>query len=253
MEHKSHQNSIISLENVSFSYPNETQSAIENVSFAVHKGDYLGIVGPNGGGKSTLLKLMIGLLTPQKGRIQLFGKDIQQFHEWPKIGYISQQVSHINTRFPMTVEEAVMMGRYPKLGLFHFPTAHDKQLVTQALAQVEMLPFKHKLIGELSGGQQQRVFIARVLTGQPEVIILDEPTVGIDVKTQKQFYSLLQKLNTELDLTLILVSHELDIVAHEATEIAYINRELVYCGFPNKFLHSEYFEQLSGKGKHTHA
>ena len=121
--------------------------------------------------------------------------------------------------------------------------------------QVEMLQFKDRLIGDLSGGQQQRVFIARVLAGQPEIIILDEPTVGVDMKTQKQFYTLLQKLNTQLGLTLVLVSHELDIVAHEATEIAYINRELVYCGFPEKFLHSEYFENLSGKGaqhRHTH-
>ena len=152
----------------------------------------------------------------------------------------------------MTVEEAVMMGRYPKLGLLHFPSEKDMDFVKEALCQVEMLQFKNRLIGDLSGGQQQRVFIARVLAGQPEVIVLDEPTVGVDMKTQKQFYSLLQKLNMEMQLTLILVSHELDIVAHEATEIAYINRELVYCGVPEKFLHSEYFEKLSGKGAHIH-
>jgi zinc transport system ATP-binding protein len=253
MQQVDHKNTIIELSGVTYSYPDEHDSAIENVSLSVHKGDYLGIVGVNGGGKSTLLKVMVGLLTPQKGTVKLFGTDIKHYKDWSKIGYISQHISHIDTHFPMTVEEAVMMGRYAKIGLFHFPSKRDKDLVKEALSQVEMLEFKNRLIGDLSGGQQQRVFIARVLTGQPEVIVLDEPTVGVDMKTQKQFYSLLQKLNTKLELTLILVSHELDIVAHEATEIAYINRELVYTGFPDKFLHSEYFEKLSGKGAHTHA
>ena len=253
MQIVNHKNTIIELQNVTYSYPHENESAIEKVSLSVHKGDYLGIVGVNGGGKSTLLKLMIGLLTPQKGKIELFGEDIKNFKDWPKIGYISQQVSHIDSHFPMTVEEAVMMGRYPKLGLFRMPGQKDRELVREALVQVEMQDFRKRLIGDLSGGQQQRVFIARVLASQPEIIVLDEPTVGVDMKTQRQFYTLLQKLNTELGLTLILVSHELDIVAHEATEIAYINRELVYCGFPDKFVQSKYFEKLSGKGVHDHA
>ena len=123
----------------------------------------------------------------------------------------------------MTVKEVVMMGRYPKLGLLRFPNNKDREKVREALEQVEMWEFRDRLIGDLSGGQQQRVFIARALAGDPEVIVLDEPTVGIDIKTQKQFYSLLQKLNKELDLTLVLASHELDIVGHESTEIAYIN------------------------------
>jgi len=247
MQKIDHTQTIIELQNVSFTYSNETEPAVENISLGVHKGDYLGIVGPNGGGKSTLLKLMLGLFTPQKGTVKIFGREIKNFTERSKIGYISQQVNHIDPHFPMTVEEAVMMGRFAKIGIFRFPTKKDRDIVKESLCQVEMLQFRNKLIGDLSGGQQQRVFIARVLAGQPEVIVLDEPTVGVDVKTQKQFYSLLQKLNTQLHLTLILVSHELDIVAHEATEIAYINRELVYCGFPEKFLHTEYFEKLSGK------
>lgn len=143
------------------------------------------------------------------------------------------------------------MGRYPRVGLFRMLSQSDRDIVKEAICQVEMLPYRNRLIGDLSGGQQQRVFIARALAGQPDVIILDEPTTGVDEKTQKQFYSLLQKLNTELNLTLVLVSHELDIVAHEATEIAYINRELVYHGVPKKFVHSEYFEKLTGKGVHT--
>lgn len=251
MQQINHTQNIIELKNVSFSYGEDL--VLEDISLAVHKGDYLGTIGPNGGGKSTLLKLMLGLLTPTKGEVLLYGTPIRKFHDWSKIGYVSQQVTHIDPHFPMTVEEVVNMGRYPKLGLFRMLSQKDKDIVKEALCQVEMLQYKDRLIGDLSGGQQQRVFIARALAGQPEVIVLDEPTVGVDVKTQKQFYSLMQKLNNELHLTLLLVSHELDIVAHEATEIAYINKTLEYHGIPQKFVHSEYFEKLSGKGEHRDA
>ncbi len=251
MQQVDHTKNIIEFKDVSFSYG--TEEVLKDINLQVHKGDYLGIIGPNGGGKSTLLKLMLGLLSPTKGEVLLYGISLKKFRDWSKIGYVSQHVTHIDPHFPMTVEEVVTMGRYPQIGLFRFPTQKDKDIVKEALCQVEMLQFKDKLVGDLSGGQQQRIFIARALAGHPEVIVLDEPTVGVDVKTQKQFYTLLQKLNTELDLTLVLVSHELDIVAHEATEIAYVNRELVYHGIPKKFVHSEYFEKLTGKGVHVDA
>lgn len=251
MQQIDHTKSILELQNVSFSYGEE--EVVHDITLNVHKGDYLGIIGPNGGGKSTLLKLMLGLVTPLAGKVFLFGEEIKKFKDWSKIGYISQRVTHVDPHFPMTVKEVVSMGRYPKLGFFRQLGNKDEDIVKESLSQVEMLQNENRLIGDLSGGQQQRVFIARALAGQPEVIVLDEPTVGVDVKTQKQFYSLLQKLNIELHMTLVLVSHELDIVAHEATEIAYVNRELVYHGVPNNFLHSEYFEKLTGKGgDHTH-
>lgn len=243
-----HKQNIIELIGVSFSYQNE--QVIKDVSLSVHKGDYLGIIGPNGGGKSTLLKLILGILTPTKGKVLLFGKDLGKFKDWSKFGYISQQVAHIDPNFPMNVEEIVTMGRYAKLGLFRFPGKKDKEIVKKSLEQVGMWDFRKRLIGDLSGGQQQRVFIARALAGEPEIIILDEPTVGVDERTQKQFYTLLQNLNNKLNLTLLLVSHELDIVAHEATEIAYINRNIVYYGIPKAFLESEYVEKLTGKGVH---
>jgi zinc transport system ATP-binding protein len=246
-----HNKNIIELSNVSFSYQDE--EVIKDISVVVHKGDYLGIVGPNGGGKSTILKLILGLLTPTSGKILLFGQDVSIFKDWSRFGYVSQQVAHIDPSFPMTVEEIVMMGRFSKLGLFKFPGKNDKEEVKKALENVDMWDFRKRLIGDLSGGQQQRVFIARALAGEPEVIILDEPTVGVDEKTQKQFYTLLQKLNNDFNLTLLLVSHELDMVAHEATEIIYINRNLVYYGIPKVFLESEYFEKLTGKGAHKDA
>jgi zinc transport system ATP-binding protein len=243
-----HKTIIIELKNVFFAY--EKEFVVKDVSLVVHKGDYLGIIGPNGGGKSTLLKLILGLLTPTKGEILLFGKNIEKFKDWPKFGYISQVVAHTDPHFPMTVQEVVAMGRYPRLGLLHFPTKEDKDKVQKVLEQVEMWEFRDRLIGDLSGGQKQRVFIARALAGEPEIIVLDEPTAGVDVKTQKQFYELLQKLNKELELTLILVSHELDVIEKEATKIAYINGSLVYYGAADKFIHGEYFEKLTEKGGH---
>jgi len=249
MQSIDHTKAIIELKNVSFSYGEDI--VVKDINLPVHKGAYLGIVGPNGGGKSTLLKLMLGLLIPTKGEVYIYNTLIAKFKDWSKIGYVSQRVTHIDPHFPMTVEEVVTMGRYPQVGLFRFPTAKDKKIVNEALNQVEMLQFKDRLIGDLSGGQQQRVFIARALVGRPEIIVLDEPTAGVDVKTQKQFYTLLQKLNHDYNLTLILVSHELNMVAHEATEIAYVNRDLIYHGVPEIFLHSEYFEKLTGKGDHT--
>jgi len=246
-----HTNTIIELTNVSFSYGEDR--VVENITLAIHKGDYLGIIGPNGGGKSTLLKLILGLLTPTSGTISLYGKPIKHFKDWLKIGYVSQHVTHIDPNFPMTVEEVVNMGRYPKVGMFRMLSPKDKDIAKESMKQVSMYEYKDRLIGDLSGGQQQRVFIARALAGQPEIIVLDEPTVGVDVKTQQQFYTLLQELNTQLGLTLVLVSHELDIVAHESTEIAYINKSLVYHGTPKQFMASDYVEKLSGKGTHSDA
>lgn len=236
---------LIHLQKVSFAYSKE--EVIKDVTLTVHKGDYVGIIGPNGGGKSTLIKLMLGILKPTQGSIKLFGTHIQKFQDWYKIGYVPQR-TYIDINIPITVAEMVAMGRYGLRGLFHFPTRQDDEKVLQALKQVDMLDYQNQQLSNLSGGQQQRVFIARALSSEPEVIFLDEPTVGVDVKTQKQFYRLLRKLNRELKLTLILASHELDVVAHESTELGYINRTLEYFGEPTEFLKGAYFHELIGIG-----
>lgn len=245
MHKVTHSETIIRVEKVSYSYSREDD--IKDVSLEIHRGDYVGIIGPNGGGKSTLIKLMLGLLKPVKGTIELFGTNINRFKDWYKIGYVPQKTL-VEMNFPITVEEMVAMGRYGTRGLFHFPTRDDKEKVYQALKHVDIYDARNKQISDLSGGEQQRVFIARALASEPEIIFLDEPTVGVDVKTQKQFYNLLRKLNRELDLTLVLVSHELDVVAHESTELGYINRTLEYYGEPTEFLKGAYFHKLIGLG-----
>lgn len=249
MQPVTHSHTIIELSKVCFSY--NTEEVIKDVSLKIHKGDYVGIVGPNGGGKTTLLKLMLGVLKPNEGTVKLFGTGIQEFTDWSKIGYVPQK-TYVEMNFPVTVEELVAMGRYGKRGLFNFPTNEDKEKTLQALKQVDIFQYKDRQISRLSGGQQQRVFIARALASEPEIIFLDEPTVGVDIKTQKQFYGLLRRLNKQLDLTLCLVTHELDVVAHEATELGYINKTLEYYGDPEEFLKGKYFHELIDVDYNSH-
>lgn len=241
-----HTENIIELDNVSYTY-NGVDFVVKDITFSVHRGDYLGLIGPNGSGKTTLLKMMLGLLRPTHGIVKIFGKEPKDFHEWYKIGYVAQKATHFDKNFPATVEEAVAMGTYARRGLFHFPSAEDKKRVYEALEQVEMLEHRKERIGDLSGGQQQRVFIARALATKPEVVILDEPTVGVDATTQEQFYLLLRKLNKEFRLTLILVSHELNIVSREATEVACINQSLVCYTTPEELSQQGGIEKLYGK------
>ncbi len=246
MQSINHSENILELDNISFAYQKEL--VLKNINLSLHKGDYLGVIGPNGGGKTTLLKIMIGLLKPNEGTVKIFGTDIKNFKEWSKIGYVPQKATNFDVNFPVTVEEVVSMGRYAQRGLLKSLNAHDKQKVRNSLEQVEMVEYKDRQITDLSQGQQQRVFIARSLASEPEVIFLDEPTVGVDIKAQEQFYTLLQKLNKILRLTLVLVSHDIDVVTSEATELACINQELVYHGEPKEFIKKDYLTKLYGKG-----
>lgn len=241
-----HTKNIIEIENVSFRYGDHP--VLTDITFNIHRGDYLGLIGPNGGGKSTLLKILVGLLKPTSGSVKIFETEIQNFKDWHKIGYVAQNVVRFDTRFPATVKEIVAMGLYSKRGLLRTLTRSDLSQVMQSLKKVEMDTYADRLIGDLSGGQQQRVFIARALVSKPEILFLDEPTVGVDAKTQEGFYQLLKTLNTRDGLTLILVSHELDVVAHEATEFACINQTLSYHGTPKDFMKGDYLARLYGKG-----
>lgn len=203
---------------LNFSYGND--QIIKDLSFEVRKGEYVGLIGQNGSGKSTLLKLLLGLIRPEKGShggvVELLGKPIHAFKKWDKIGYVPQRSGIFDITFPATVEEIVAMGTNGKQKLFHRLNAEDRKSITEALEVVDLLPLRNRLISELSGGQQQRVLIARALAGRPEILFLDEPVVGVDSVVQRKFYDLLKRLNKDMKITLILVSHDLDIVAHEA-------------------------------------
>ena len=236
---------IIEVKGVSFSYGNDP--VLEDITFDVHEGDYLGLIGPNGSGKTTLLKVILGLLPTSKGAIRLFGQDIKDFKDWPMIGYVPQKATNFDVNFPATVYEAVLMGRYARRGLLRAVTPEDERLARAALEQVGMLGFQHRLIGDLSGGQQQRVFIARALAGEPKVVFLDEPTTGIDEKARNEFYALLRKLNGEMGLTLVLVSHDIELVTQEVMHVACIDRTLVCHTTPEEFLKESASTKLFGQ------
>lgn len=234
MQEINHSKNIIEIKDISFGYGNE--EILKSITLDIHKGDYLGVIGSNGSGKTTLIKIILGLLKPNRGSIKLFGRDINEFKDWSKVGYVPQKATNFDVNFPATVEEVVIMGRYSKRGLFKFIKNEDKQIVEQSLSQVNMSEFKNRLIGDLSAGQQQRVFIARALAGQPEIIFLDEPTTGVDKQSQDDFYQLLQKLNKELHLTLVLITHDVERILKEAMHIACIDHRLVCHSSPEEFL-----------------
>lgn len=236
---------IIEAKGISFSYNSDL--VLKDINLNINEGDYLGLIGPNGGGKTTLIKILVGLLQPAAGEVKLFGVPMRQFKDWWKIGYVAQKATNFDPLFPVTVREVVEMGRCGKRGLGTSLNKEDRKLVEKAIGSVDLAEFGDRLIGDLSGGQQQRVFIARALASRPSVIFLDEPTVGIDLQTQEDFYSLLKKLNREMGLTLVLVSHDIDVIANEANSIACINQTLIYHGEPEEFVKGEYFEKLYGK------
>ena len=243
-------NNILEIEGLTFRY--EDRNVLEDINLQVPKGAFLGLVGPNGSGKSTLLKCLLGVLKPKQGSIRLFGVDSKKFKEWNKVGYVSQKANSFNSGFPATVFEVVSMGLVSKKGLFRFFTKNDKEKVEKAIADVGMSEFQGRNIGELSGGQQQRVFIARALVSDPELLILDEPTVGIDVKNVESFYEILEDLNKRLGITLILVTHDMGAVTEKVTHVACLNKHLHFHGNVEKFRELEDAEMSVLYGHHVH-
>lgn len=226
------------------SYLYENRLALEEVSLKLQQGEMLGIVGQNGSGKSTLLKVLLGILPLQKGEVYWFNQELGSFREWSKIGYVSQKANSFSSGFPATVEEVVSMGLIGKLGLFRRFSQTDKSKIAAAIETVGLGNYRQQNIGELSGGQQQRVFIARALVSNPEVLILDEPTVGIDARNEAYFYDLLTQLNQERELSIILVSHDLGTVSRKMDAIACLNHRISFYG------NAEQFEQHLHQSHH---
>ena len=224
---------LIELEDVNFSY--ERRTVLENIYLQVKEGEFWALIGPNGSGKSTLIGIILGLLTPDSGTVKLFGADVDRFQHRELIGYVSQKSNSFNSGFPATVLEVVRSGLTRKRGLFKSFSKKDEQKAIDALGIVGMEKFARKNIGELSGGQQQRVFIARALAGDPQLLVMDEPTVGIDQQNVKSFYSMLNRLNREHGIAILLVTHEIDLVTDLATHVACLNRSIHFHGVQSDF------------------
>ncbi len=212
---------IVEIKDLDFHY-RDGETVLKDVSLSVWSQDFIAIIGPNGGGKSTLLKLMLGLLTPVRGTVQIDGK--APHNAAPDIGYVPQYV-HMNQSFPITAIDVVQMGLLDAHKRFRESAAHRRDALV-ALERMGMADFADRRISMLSGGQRQRVFIARALATQPKILLLDEPTASIDTRGQADFYQLLKELNKEM--TILVVSHDLLVISRYVKSVACVNRQLHY-------------------------
>lgn len=220
---------IINVDNLSYYY--DSFPALDHISFSVEKGDFLGIIGPNGAGKTTLFQCILGIMSNFSGEISLFGSNVKQNKKiLQRIGYVPQKKS-IEQTFPATVREIVSLGVIGK--------DIKKESIESAIEFVELGSYRNKRIGELSEGQQQRIIIAKALVKQPELLILDEPTTGIDSATQNKFYDLLTRLNKDRGITIIWSSHDMNAVEKLASKVACIDRKLFFHGESEDFFGNE--------------
>lgn len=212
---------IVRLENVSFSF--DHAPILDGVSFTIRQNDFIVIVGPNGGGKTTLIKVILGLIKPQRGDVTVFGQPPREGRKL--IGYLPQY-AHSDLDFPINVFDVVLMGRYR--GPFSRYSAADREATARALDIVEMREYRDRQIGKLSGGQLHRVFMARALAREPKLLLLDEPTTHIDPEMQESFYKLLSELRNRM--AVVMVTHDIGAVSVYAEDIACLNRRLFYHG-----------------------
>lgn len=204
---------------------------LRDLTFAIEQGDYFGLVGPNGAGKTTLVRAILGTLEPQRGEVRFRPRGGTAV----KIGYVPQRDS-VNLVLPYTVGEVTLMGRYRELGLLRRPGAEDRTAVAGALEHVGMGDMREHPLRELSGGQRQRVLIARALAAQPDLLILDEPTNGMDLSSKSAILDLITRLHEEDGITIIMVSHLLDDVANTVRRIAVVDRDVFQVGTVDEVL-----------------
>lgn len=197
---------LMQVQKLSFAYQQEM--ILQKISFSIYPGDFVALIGTNGAGKSTLMRILLGELSAHSGQVTLFGTPVEAFHNWPAIGYVPQGGGALAEGFPATVEEVVGMGMYAAYKAWR-GGKERKQRIMDALTAVEMQAFAGHMIGKLSGGQVQRVLIARALAGKSRMLLLDEPTTGVDTATTIALYQLLQTLNREQALTVLMVTHDI--------------------------------------------
>lgn len=200
--------------------------ALEDVNLEIETAKYVGVLGPNGAGKSTLLKVILGLLAPTRGQVRVFGEEPQKLrHRGEVLGYLPQRPLH-NPHFPVSVLDVVLMGRYGRVGLVRRPGPRDREIALLNLERVGIRHLADRAIGEISGGEQQRVFIARALCVEPRLLVLDEPTVSLDACAQDDVFEMVNRLKEELQLTVLMVSHDIGGVARHVDDIVCINRRI---------------------------
>ncbi len=209
--------------NLKFSYTSKAPYILDNINLNIKKGDYVSILGSNGSGKSTLIKLILGFLKPTSGTLKL---------NTNKVGYVPQKVDSFNSQFPITVKELLNCHR-------KILKIKDANCINNSLKEVSMLKYKNSLIGNLSGGQRQKIFIAKAIMGLPDVLILDEPSTGIDIKSQKQIYKIIKQLNTNHNITILSVEHNIEAALSNSTYIFNVKESM-----GNLYTKDEYINML---------
>ncbi len=199
---------------------------IRGATFTVERGDYIGIVGPNGGGKTTLIKAVLGIIPRAGGTIRLFGEDLDSFSDWGRVAYVAQDSINFDEEFPLSVRELVGLGRINKGNLGRRLSGGDWERVEDALGFMDLKEISDRRIGHLSGGQKQRVFVAKAMVRNPDILILDEPVTGIDAETSERFYMKLSDLNLSRGTTILNVSHDLTSVFCRMSKVLAVNREV---------------------------
>ena len=239
---------IFDVKNLNFSV--RGQAILSNISLEIFNSEYIAIIGPNGGGKTTLIRMLLGLEKPTNGNIKLFGKSIRNFKEWNKIGFVPQRAAQTDQNFPATALDIVKMGRVSKQKLFSRETQEDKDAVHDAMLKMDILDLKNRMVGALSGGQRQRVMIARALASKPEILILDEPNTGVDVASQQNFYALLRRLNHEENMTIVFITHDIGVIADDIGRLFTINQKATICNNPKEAISCEEMSELYGISAH---
>ena len=237
---------VIGVENLCFQY--QAVEVLTDISFEIAAGDYVGLVGPNGSGKTTLVRAILGVARPLTGKIALFGQALDQFQDWHKVGYLPQKLGGFNPNFPATVREVASLGLIARKSFPMRLDRADQRAVDRALERLGIADIGQKLIGELSGGQQQRALIARAIVGDPELIILDEPSAALDPESREHFFTILRDLNRNSRVTMILVTHDMGTIGQYADKLLYIDRKIIFYGGFDEFCRSENMTALFGEG-----
>lgn len=219
---------IIRIENLGFDYGEGW--VFHKLNLEITKGDFVAVIGANGAGKSTLLKMLAQVTAPTEGNIYYYGTPIEKFSGWDKIGYVPQNPAKQQRNFPISVREVIALGLLHKDSLLHRLNQADKQRLEKLLRSFQLENLQHRKIGELSGGQQQRVFLARAMVKQPEILLLDEPATGVDTAAKISLYSMLKRINREDGVTIVMVSHDLELAADAARNALCLDHGICFWG-----------------------
>jgi zinc transport system ATP-binding protein len=231
----------VKVRRVSHSFGNV--EALRDVSLEVAKGDLVAIVGPNGGGKSTLVKVMLGLLSPHDGSAELFCQSAARFREWRKVAHVPQHATAFDAQFPIKVAELVLLGRIPNRRLGRRFSREDREAARWAMDVCDVGPLAGRRVGDLSGGQKQRVLIAKALARKPELLLMDEPTTGVDAQSQDRLFEILDRMNAEFGTTVVIVTHDHSVLHERVQRVVALSVSILFQGTPADYAEFEHRAQ----------